>query len=196
MRSLDFSNKISNGNSFDYTQQEGLPIFFTEDGENPFFLNSPEIEDRTMFRYSTAPQFGGGEVGQRTFEDALESAGIPIILNFCGYKWIVAKGFLALFTIDQRLSVVYMAKSKPNPTDMSEVTLYVRKTYAEMGKVIREILQDIIAKFNGETRFIPDMEVEFGIKIELPQFRTLQARKKWVDDLIEEGLKDMKKNYR
>lgn len=181
-----FKDTLEDGRTFSYGDIKITELQFDENGEKPFYFEGGAFEDTNTFAYSDAEQFNGKPITPAILNEIFYSSRVPIKVKVAGVTYIVANGFLAhLKNDDQIIPLVLLNFQNENPS-----SLYVSRKACINARYISisSLIRDIVWKHKGECLISDSIEHHFGMRLIIPEFKTIGQRKAFLDEIIKDGL--------
>lgn len=195
MKDLKFGKALSDGRGFVFKSRKSLPIFFDVESETPYYFQGGDIEDLESFSYSDSLQFEGKPIALAALLEVLDKSSVPIVVRVAGVSYLAAKGFLAHLKDEQVISLILIVSRPGVKTEnLSDLKLYISSEAFrnERYKAISKLTMNLIAEYPGSTIISKSINHYFGVRLEIPEFKTIGERKAFLDEVVDSALEELK----
>lgn len=199
------NSRFSTGNQFDYGGSQPLGFFYDEDKEMPLIMRAPAINiparrtragritgvDTFMdahpegeMHFSPARQFRGRSLNKHRISDILHYSRMPLIAKTRAGRYLVGKGFLASYSLEGEMQVLFIAMVPPGEISTKDIRCYLsRNLYTHGHRAMWAILKPIVEASSGDVTWTSDMSRFLGKKLDLPNFRTSREMRAYENEL-------------
>src|SRR5581483_4840149 len=219
MRTLDFgdglvSSRFSAGNDFLYEDRQPLGMRYDGSAEKPYILRAPAYSLSANGRLRSAGmmnphpndevhfsaynrQLRGRTLNAEKIRDLLNLPRMPLIVSVRGIRYLMGKGFLAHYSLEEGIYVLFLATTnKSDIKSLSEVRFCLDRAIQDSAfRTVWTALKPVIDRHPGEVLWTSCMSNYTGKKLELPSFKSLKDRREYTDAMMDRFIRAERAKY-
>lgn len=156
----------------------------------PIYFLGGAMENENKFEYyATSKRAGLISLTRSQIEEVIDVYSRPFTFKYKEKTYIGAKGLLAELTKDGQIEVLYIERME-DWVDTRDLTVSYVKTDALSGD-LGAVLRRLISSLPGEIRVQKNISGAFARKPEMPAFRTIGEKKRYIEDLLKSALDEL-----